>query len=134
MKTTLLIAASLATIVGCAYRSPEMYRDDTTKVLQSKQNDIRACYDDFLKGTPTATGKVTVTFEVETEGGKIQNVAVDKANTTAPDALGDCVKKNIDGLVIAPPDRKLGQATYVYEFTIPHAPATPAIGGTAPKS
>ena len=32
MKTNLLILASLslASVVGCAYRSPEMYRDDTT--------------------------------------------------------------------------------------------------------
>jgi hypothetical protein len=126
MKTTLLIAASLATVVGCAYRSPEMYRDDTTKVLQSKQNDIRVCYDDFLKGNPGAGGKVTVAFEVETEEGKIQNVIVDKPNTTAPDALGDCVKKNIEGLVVSPPDRRLGQATYVYDFSVSApAPAAP---------
>ena len=124
MKTTLLIAASLATLAGCsaAIRSPEMYRDDTTKVLESKHADIRACYDTVLKGTPGVGGKVTVNFEVETEGGKIRNVVVDKANSTAPDAVGECVKKNIEGLAIAPPDSRLGQATYVYEFA---APATP---------
>jgi hypothetical protein len=133
MKTTLLIAASLATtaLVGCAYRSPEMYRDDTTKVLETKQADIRACYDDVLKGTPGAGGKVTVKFEVETEGGKIQNVTVDKPATTAPDVLGDCVKKSIEGLVIAPPDKRLGQATYVYEFAVP---ASPGAAPAAPKS
>lgn len=131
MKTTLLIAASLATVVGCAYRSPEMYRDDTTKVLQTKQNDIRVCYDDFLKGNPGAGGKVTVKFEVETEGGKIQNVTVDKPSSTAPDALGECVKKNIEGLVVAPPDRKLGQATYEYDFSVA---APPAAAPAAPKS
>lgn len=127
MKTTLLIAASLATtaLVGCAYRSPEMYRDDTTKVLATKQEAIRACYDDVLKGSPGVGGKVTVVFEVETEEGKIQNVVVDKPNTTAPDAVGDCVKKNIEGLVVSPPDKKLGQATYVYEFSVPASPGAP---------
>lgn len=133
MKTTLLIVASLATtaIVGCAYRSPEMYRDDTTKVLETKQSAIKACYDDFLKGAPGQGGKVTVKFEVETDGGKIQNVTVDKPNSTAPDAVGVCVTKNIDGLVIAPPDRRLGQATYTYEFSVPPAPAA---APAAPKS
>lgn len=133
MKTTLLIAASLATtaLVGCAYRSPEMYRDDTNKVLATKESAIRACYDDFLKGAPSAGGKVTVNFEVETEGGKIQNVTVDKPNTNAPDALGDCVKKNIEGLAIDQPDKRLGQATYVYEFSVP---ASPGAAPAAPKS
>ncbi|MBX3203951.1 MAG: AgmX/PglI C-terminal domain-containing protein [Labilithrix sp.] len=128
MKTALLIAASLATVVGCAYRSPEMYRDDTTKVLETKQADIRTCYDEVLKGAPGAGGTVTVKFEVETEGGKIQNVVVDKPTTTAPDAVGECVRKNIEGLVINPPDKRLGQATYVYEFSIGASP------GAAPKS
>jgi hypothetical protein len=129
MKTTLLIAASLATVVGCAYRSPEMYRDDTTKVLETRQADIRACYDAVLKGTPGAGGKVTVKFEIETEGGKIQNVVVDQPSSNAPAALGECVKKNIEGLAINPPDKRLGQATYVYEFAVPASP-----GATAPKS
>jgi hypothetical protein len=128
MKTTLLIAASLATLAGCsaAVRSPEMYRDDTSKVLESKQGEIRACYDAVLKGTPGVSGKVTVNFDVETEGGKIQNVTVDKANTTAPDAVGDCVKKSIEGLAISPPDARLGKATYVYEFSAPPPPAPAA--------
>ena len=135
MKTTLLIAASLATtaLVGCAFRSPEMYRDDTNKVLETKQAAIKACYDDILKGQPGVGGKVTVKFEVETEGGKIQNVTVDKPSSTAPDAVGDCVKKNIEGLVIAPPDRRLGQATYVYEFSVPATPGAPP-PPAAPKS
>ena len=130
MKKTALLTASLAlaSLVGCAYRSPEMYRDDTTKVLETKQNDIRACYDDVLKGTPGAGGIVTVKFEIETENGKIQNVIVDKPSSTAPDAVGECVKKNIEGLAINPPDKRLGQATYVYEFSIPASP------GAAPKS
>ncbi|MBX3259188.1 MAG: AgmX/PglI C-terminal domain-containing protein [Labilithrix sp.] len=128
MKTALLVLASLATVVGCAYRSPEMYRDDTTKVLETKQADIRACYDEVLKGTPGAGGTVTVKFEVETEEGKIQNVVVDRPTSTAPDAVGECVRKNIEGLVISPPDKRLGQATYVYEFSVPASP------GAAPKS
>lgn len=130
MKKTALLTASLAlaSLVGCAYRSPEMYRDDTTKVLETKQNDIRACYDEVLKGTPGAGGTVTVKFEIETENGKIQNVIVDKPSTTAPDAVGECVKKNIEGLAINPPDKRLGQATYVYQFSVPASP------GAAPKS
>ena len=122
MKTLLsLCTLTMLTFVGCAYRSPEMWRDDTNKVLEAKNNEIRACYDNVLKSSPGVTGKVTVKFEVETDGGKIQNVQVDKANTTAPDPLGDCVKKNIEGLVIAPPDRRVGEGTYVYDFSVASA-------------
>jgi hypothetical protein len=120
LATPLLCSIAIGALaVGCAVRDAKMWQDDTGKVLAAKNNDIRVCYDDFLKGTPNAGGKVTVTFEVETEGGKIQKVAVDKANTTAPDALGECVRKNIEGLVIAPPDSRVGQGTWVYEFSVP---------------
>lgn len=124
MKNLILIAASLASLAGCsaALRSPEMWRDDTTKVLQTRNDAIRACYDGVLKSTPGAGGKVTITFEVESEAGKIQKVAVDKANSTAPDAVGECVTKNLDGLSISPVDAKVGQGTFVYEFTAPTAP------------
>ena len=126
MMKTVLTLVSLTTLgvfaSGCAYRDAQMWRDDTNKVLETKHNDIRACYDTVLKGSPSAGGRVTVKFEVETEGGKIQNVAVDPAGTTAPPELGDCVKKNIEGLVIAPPDKRVGQATYVFEFAPTGAP------------
>lgn len=125
---SLVLAASFATLafaaVGCSFaaRSPEMYRDDTQKLLESKNNDIRACYDAHLKGAQGTGGKVTVKFDVEAESGKIMNVVVDKPNTTAPEPLGDCVKKSIDGLVLNPGDARLGQATFVYDFSQPAAP------------
>lgn len=132
MKSVLLIVGTAALVSGCSFaaRSPEMYRDDTKAVLETKNNDIHACYDGVLKTTPGAAGKVTVKFEVETEHGKIVNVAVDKPNTTAPDPVAECVTKNISGLGISPPDKRLGQATFVWEFSAP-APGTYA---TPPKT
>lgn len=123
MKTTLSLTALCiaAFATGCAYRSPEMWRDDSTKVLQTKNEEIRICYDGILKSQPGVGGKVTVKFEVETENGKIQNVQVDPANTTAPPAVGDCVKHAIEGLTIQPPDRRVGEGTFVYEFAQPKA-------------
>lgn len=131
MKTTMLVAAALAVTsfaTGCAYRDAKMFVDDTSKVLATRNNEIKACYDGILKGTPTVGGKVTVKFEVETEEGKLVNISVDKAGTTAPDAVADCVKKNIEGLKLSPPDKKTGDATWVYEFAPGAAPSA------APKS
>lgn len=117
-KMILVSAAvlGLSSLAGCAYRSPEMWRDDVSKVLATKQADMKACYDGVLKTTPTAGGKVAIAFEVETEGGKIQNVTVEKAKSTAPDAVQDCVKQNVEGLVISPPDKRLGQGTAEFDF------------------
>ncbi len=133
MKTILTIAAITVLSSGCGFaaRSPEMYRDDTKAVLDTKSNDIRACYDGVLKATPGVGGKVTVKFEVETEQGKIVNVAVDKPNTTAPDPVAECVTKSITGLGISPPDKRVGQATFTWEFS---APAPGVYSSPAPKS
>lgn len=139
MKTILSIAiaaGSLASLAGCSFaaRSPEMYRDETKAVLDTKSNDIRACYDGVLHSTPGAQGKVTVTFDVETEQGKIVNVAVDKANTTAPDPVAECVTKNISGLGLTPPDKRTGQATFTWDFSAPPPPSAPGLGTTQPKT
>lgn len=117
---TVLIATGLVALssfaTGCAYRDAKMFTDDTGKALATRNNEIKACYDGVLKGTPTAGGKVTIKFEVETEEGKIVKVQVDKAGTTAPDAVASCVTSNLNGLAISPPDKKTGDGSWVYEF------------------
>ena len=123
MKTIVLSLASLAVVLGAsgcgfAARSPEMYRDDTKAVLDTKSNDIRACYDGILKINQTVAGRVTLKFDVENEQGKITNVQVDKANTTAPQELTDCVTKSIVGLGLTPPDARLGQGSFTWEFAV----------------
>jgi hypothetical protein len=137
MKTTLIVSASLLSFVflgGCSFaaRSPDMYRDDTGKELAKKNDDIRACYDGVLKTTPGAAGKVTVRFDVQKDGeegaGKIMNVQVDKAGTTAPDPVAECVTKNIQGVAISPPDKRLGQGSWAWEFTAPPPPPTSSMG------
>ncbi len=132
MNNKLLSIVAFAALTGCGFaaRSPEMYRDDTQKVLETKNGEIKACYDGVLKGQPGVGGKVTVKFEIEEDTGKIKNVNVDQPNTNAPPPVSECVKKSIEGLAINPPDARLGQAAFVYEFSQP--PAPPA--GPPPKS
>lgn len=129
MKTTLLVSASLAVlsaVSACANaRPPEVYRDDMKAVLEKKNGDIHACYDAVLKASPGVSGRITVKFDVLVDTGQIANVSVDKGNSTAPDAVGDCVTKAITGLVLAPPDPNKGEGTWVYEFAAPPPPAAP---------
>jgi len=122
MSTTLRFLAPLALVVlgtGCSFavRSPDMYRDDTNKLLASKNEEIKACYDAHVKAHPGAAGKVTVKFGVEEKTGKLVDITVDKANTTAPDPVPECVTKAIAGLTLTPGDQKKGDATYTYDFT-----------------
>jgi len=121
-------ALSILFTTGCSFavRSPDMYRDDTSKVLATKNEEIKACYDGAVKAHPGAAGKVTVKFSVEVKTGKFVDIAVDKANTTAPDPIGECVTKAITGLALAPADQNKGEATFAYEFTAPAAGAPAA--------
>jgi hypothetical protein len=118
---------------GCsvAARSPDMYRDDTGKVLAARQDEIHSCYDHVLSSTPGVGGHVTVKFEVDTEQGKITHITVDKPNTTAPDAVAECVTRHIEGLTLAPPDARKGEGSWTWEFV---APSTPAAAVTPGKS
>jgi hypothetical protein len=126
----------LAALGGCSFavRSPDMYRDDTAKVLASKSADIQACYDGILKGKPGTAGKATVKFNVEVKTGAFTDVAVDKANTTVPDDVAACVTTAMAGLALAPADSNKGEATFVYEFTAPAAAAAPAAPAAAPAA
>jgi len=123
-----LLVALVVPCAACAVRTADMYARDTGAVLATKNDAIRACYDGVLKTTPTAKGTVKIKFDVETDGGRITNVAVDPSGTTAPAPVSDCVTQNLTGLAVNPPDAKKGQGTWTYEFAAPAAttPATPA--------
>ena len=133
MKTIVTAVLGAALLAGCgSARTPEAYRDDTGSVLAAKNDGIKACYDGVIKTNPTAGGKVTVKFTVETEKGTIGEVMVDKANTTAPDPVSECVIANIStGLALNPVDANKGEGTWVYDFQ-PPAPVGPAMPAPAP--
>ncbi|MBC7978773.1 MAG: AgmX/PglI C-terminal domain-containing protein [Myxococcales bacterium] len=122
-----LAAALLASIAACAgpSRNVAAYRADTASLLESRRPELRACYEQALAGDTQLAGTVTIQFTVQSESGVIKNPTIDPTRSTATPALGACVIKAIDGLVLSPPDRNEGRATYVYEFR-PDAPPTAA--------
>ena len=126
MRTTHLIAASLLAATACTgtARGLEAYRDDTGKLLETRNAQLQSCYSDALKTDAKLSGTVTVQFVVEKKTGTVTQPSVDQSKSTAPPALGDCVVKAIDGLTLAPPDRNEGRATFVYEFKPNPAPAS----------
>jgi len=119
------LVALLASVTGCQFyaRSPEDYRDATQQVLDTKAGDIKACYDAALKGKQDLQGRVTVQFTVEAETGKLKDVKVDPAGTTAPEQLSGCVSAALNGLALTPADKRDGIATWTYDFTATQAAA-----------
>ncbi|WP_437812239.1 AgmX/PglI C-terminal domain-containing protein [Sorangium sp. So ce1078] len=119
----IVLLASSSASVGCSFalRSPEMYRDDTAALLATREEQIRACYDAELARNPSAEGKVTLTFLVLEDTGRLTDIVVDKDGTTASEAVTSCVVESIDGLVLTPADQNKGKGKFVWEFT-PRAP------------
>jgi hypothetical protein len=117
LLSLVLLGASLSS-VGCNFyaRSQKDYRDDTTKVLATKNAELDGCYDNVLKATPGVKGKVVVQFTVTEKTGKIADVKADAARTNAPQPLVDCVVNAINGLALDPADQRKGLATFEYEF------------------
>ncbi len=118
ITTLALLGSTALTTAACQFhaRSAEAYRDVTQELLLTRQNEIKACYDELLKKDSKAGGIVQLTFTVENESGKIKDAKVDPNGTTAPTELGDCVVNAISGLVLTPPDKRDGLATFSYEF------------------
>jgi hypothetical protein len=130
-----LAIAALSATAGCSFmmRNPEQYRDDTTKLLANRSADLDTCYDTVIATSPTAAGKVTVTFSVEEKTGKISDAKADPARTTAPQPLIDCVTTAINGLALAPADQHKGIATFEYNFARPAVPAAAPANPAAAK-
>jgi hypothetical protein len=115
-KSFALIGFALAALTGCsvAVRDADHYRDDVNKVLETKNADVKACYDGLLKGNKDLAGQVTVHFTVEHKTGAFKDIKTD-----GPAELGTCVSTALTGLVLAPPDDgHSGDATFVYAFTV----------------
>ena len=114
MKSFVLIGFALAA-AGCAgaIRTADPYRDDVAKVLETKNGDVTACYNDVLKSKKDLGGTVTVKFAVEMKTGVFKDIKAD-----GPAELSTCVSNALNGLVLSPGDANHGDATFVYEFKV----------------
>jgi len=112
---TAVLGASLSSACSFYARSPDDYRKATREMLDTKSNWIKHCYEESRKTNATAKGTVVVHFLVEAKTGKVLAPEL-TSETTAPPELGACVIKAMEGLVLNPPDQRLGDATFSYEF------------------
>ena len=107
-------------------RGPETYKNDTRTVLEAKNSAVVGCYDTALAANPSQSGNVVVTFVVEKKTGAITNVSADPNQSTAPEALQQCVVTALEGLTLDPADQREGQATFTWTFAAPAGAGKPA--------
>lgn len=103
---------------GCSFhaRDAESYRKVTREVLETRNGDIKSCYDKALQKDPKASGKVTVAFMVEKDTGAIKNVDAKSKLSDAPANLQKCIVNALEGLKIDPPDARDGKATFTWRM------------------
>jgi len=117
MKSKLALGFVVAlSACSATKRSPQMYRADTQKVLESRMGQIESCYAEALKADAKVGGMVTVKFVVEKKTGKLTNVTVDPGQSAAPEPVLLCVVSSLNGLALAPADANEGQATFAFEL------------------
>ena len=115
MKLALWFAIACG-LAGCAVRDAAMYRDDTRKLLETKESVVRECYDAELQKDPQAGGKVIVSFTVQKDTGVIVDPKVDDLQSTPNRVLRKCVVDALQGLTLDPPDERDGDATFTWDF------------------
>ena len=118
MRKTIASLIMLSTLGACSFiaRGEDQYRDDTRALLETKNSDVKACYDRALASNPAQSGNVVVNFTVEKKTGALMNVAADPDQSTAPANLQNCVVGALEGLALTPEDRRDGQATFTWVF------------------
>lgn len=121
MHKSITLLTLLAVTAGCSFiaRGEDQYRADTRNLLEQRNADVRACYDNALAQNPAQSGTVGVNFTVEKKTGRLTNISVDPDQTTAPETLSNCVVNAIDGLVLTPEDRRDGLAEFNWVFRGP---------------
>jgi hypothetical protein len=105
---------------ACSYlaRDTPTYERDTSALLDTRQQELEACYVAELARNPNIVGKLTVTFKVEKRTGKVIALDWDRNRSTVSDTLATCVTSALYGLTLDEADRRDGEATFTYAFRV----------------
>lgn len=119
MKTPSSLLLVVCGLSACSFyaRGPDDYRAAVRTILDSKRPDVEACYKREYESNPVAQGRVVAKFTVEAKSGKITKPEIVDEGTTAAEGLKQCVLRSLEGLTLAPPDQRTGDATFIWEFS-----------------
>lgn len=91
--------------------------DEISRVISSKLNEIRNCYEELLGRQPDAKGKIRVGFTIDGGGGVIRNAVIDQGTTLTDDDMQTCVVDKVNAWQFPEPrQNKEVEVTYPFVF------------------
>jgi hypothetical protein len=98
-RTCILVAiVALSSVAACARVNPA--RGALRDAVDAKQADLDRCYADTLARDANAGGAMTLWLEVESDGGRVSNVEVERTDV-ADATLGECIRGHLATIQIA---------------------------------
>lgn len=97
-------------------RDTATYQADTSALLDTRTAELQACYNRELRLNRDAIGTLTVRFVVEKESGRVTQLEWDRNHSTVSDTLATCALGALEGLRLAEPDQRDGEATFRFSF------------------
>ena len=88
---------------------------EVKKALQTKRDEIRACYRALLEKNKKASGKVVLRFTIG-EDGAVEEVVTMNA-TTLPTETATCIAELVKSIAFPKPTGGKAAITYPWEFT-----------------
>ena len=118
MRHALCLLLAAASLGACSFhaRGPDEYRMAVREVLDARQPDVHACYERAYTADERMKGRVVAKFQVAAKSGQLMSPQIVDEETTAPEPLKQCVLASLDGVTIAPPDQRTGDAKFVWDF------------------
>jgi hypothetical protein len=113
-----VLPVSALCLSACSFfaRGPDAYRSAVRELLEQKRPDLQACYKSSYDADQSAQGRVVAKFQVEPKTGQVVKPEIVPEGTTANEALKQCVLSSLAGLTLAPPDQRMGEATFIWDF------------------
>lgn len=96
--------------------APELRSEEIQFAVRSVKADLRACYEDHLRGAPTAAGSIVFDFGIAPDG-SITNVALDEKTTLKDEKLGACATGVMQKLRFPASPAGMTRVTYPLAFT-----------------
>ncbi|MDC0715714.1 AgmX/PglI C-terminal domain-containing protein [Nannocystis bainbridge] len=109
MLTTIVTAAGPARA-----DDGSLYQTLIRRVVRAHMPEVRTCYNEGLARKPALAGKLTVNFEIGSDGHVLNSEAVD--STLADPKVEACVAAAVRSWLFVRPDEGTFKASYPFEF------------------
>lgn len=83
--------------------------------IRDSRRNFKKCYDQALKRSPSASGKIVIQWDIEEKGNA--SLAVVRLNHTGDDEFGQCVKNKIEKIKFPqPPKGQVARVIFPFIF------------------